>query len=65
MGAFYANPAGDQDILRDIKYQPIKTFSFDEANKCTVPLALPYQALRWHMHIITGPGLAYPEEHLH
>lgn len=52
MGAFYANPAGDQDILRDIKYQPIKTFSFDEA-------------LRWHMHIITGPGLAYPEEHLH
>lgn len=42
MGAFYANPDGEQDILRDIKYVPVKKFSVEEA-------------VNWHMDIINSP----------
>lgn len=42
MGAFYANPEGEQDILRDIPYVPVKKFSVEEA-------------VAWHMDIINAP----------
>lgn len=42
MGAFYANPEEEQDILRDIPYVPVKKFSVEEA-------------VAWHMDIINAP----------
>ena len=50
MGAFYKNPDGRTDILRDVKYKPVKK-----------PLD---EFMNWHMDIIRGPGLGYPPSEL-
>jgi hypothetical protein len=50
MGAFYKNTAGATNLFRSIKYKPVGT-PMDEF-------------MGWHMDIIRGPGLSYPENEL-
>lgn len=49
MGAFYKNPLGKKDILRDVKYKPVPT-PIEDTNP-------------WHMSIIK-PGLGYSNNDL-
>ena len=51
MGAFFENTEGLEDVLRDVKYEPVGD-----------PLADKF--MYWHMEIIRGPGLSYPESEL-
>ncbi len=49
MGAFHANSDKKKDIFRDVKYEPTKE-------------PLMEKVLDWHMFIIQGPGLSYPDK---
>jgi hypothetical protein len=50
MGAFYKNTAGETGLFRSIKYKPVGN-----------PMD---HFMGWHMDIINGPGLSYPEDEL-
>eukprot|EP00978_Attheya_sp_CCMP212_P040054 scaffold214731_cov46-Attheya_sp.AAC.2 len=51
MGAFYKNTKKETDLFRCIKYK-------DVGNPVD-------QFMGWHMDIIRGPGLSYPEDELY
>jgi hypothetical protein len=50
MGAFHENTAEETDLFRSIKYKNVNS-----------PME---EFMGWHMDIINGPGLSYPEHEL-
>lgn len=50
MGAFHKNTKGEKNLFRSIKYKNVKS-PMDEF-------------MGWHMDIINGPGLSFPEDQL-